>query len=538
MAKVTDLLLRLARVFRYFRPRRPHGPTLGWISLSALAWALCYPPFPLGPLAFLVLVPAFIASLRLTTRQAFLYHFAAGILYNTIMYWWIYNVMKVGPALVIGMGLVLLILYLSFFNAILGWLFRILAARPFGLIVYPILWGGMEVLRTLGEMSFPWNDMGYTLGHWQPLIQSASYLGIFGLSMAIVACNCLAFSAWRAWRARGRLRWTLAGFAAAIPLFLAVQGSVSLSRPDPAANRSIDISLVQPSIAQTRKWDEDYFKDVMQKTWDTMDGNPKDSAILKGTDLIVLAETAVPDFMRSRPDLYERFQRTARTTGADVLVGALDYVNDPKPYHTYMFYNSAFLFTPDSAAKALQYSKLRLVPFSERLPFDDIFPIINYVNLGEGDFSPGEDYAIWNKVVRYAPSICYEIIYPDFVRGARRRGAELLVNITNDGWFGFSNAPFQHANISKYRAIEAGMPIARCSNAGISVFYDYKGRVLGKTKLSEVTVLRRKVPLISRETWYLRHGDVVEGFLAWFFAPGFLVCWFLAWRGNRRKRYS
>jgi apolipoprotein N-acyltransferase len=529
MAKVTDLPLRMARALR---PKRPHWPTLGWISLSALLWALCYPPFPLGPLAFVVLVPAFIASLRLTTRQAFLYHFAAGILYNTIMYWWIYNVMKVGPALVIGMGLVLLILYLSFFNALLGWLFRILAARPFGLVVYPLMWGGMEMIRTLGEMSFPWNDMGYTLGHWQPLIQSASYLGIFGLSMAIIACNCLAFSAWRA---RGKQRWTMAVIAAAIPLFLAVQGSISLSRPDPAADRSIDISLVQPSIAQTKKWDEDYFKDVMQKTWDTMDGHPKDSSILKGTDLIVLAETAVPDFMRSRPDLYDRFQRTARTTGADVLVGALDYVSDPKPYHTYMFYNSAFLFKPDSAARALQYSKLRLVPFSERLPFDDIFPIINYVNLGEGDFSPGTDYAIWDKVVKYAPSICYEIIYPDFVRGARKRGAELLVNITNDGWFGFSNAPFQHANISKYRAIEAGMPIARCSNAGISVFYDYKGRVLGKTKLSEVTVLRRKVPLLSRETWYLRHGDAVEGFLAWFFVPGFLVCWGLAWRGNRRK---
>ncbi len=527
MAKVPAFLKRI------FRPRRPEWKTLGWITLSSACWALCYPPFPFGPLAFIVLIPAFLATMRLTTGQAFRYHFVAGIAYNILMYWWIYNVIKVGPALIIGFGLVLLILFLSLANALLGWMFRVLAARPFGLIAYPLLWGGLEMVRTTGEMSFPWNDMGYTLGHWEGLIQSVSYLGVFGLSMAIVACNCLLFTILRT---KGLLRCAALAAAIFIPAYIGIRGAVSLSRPDPAAARSIDISLVQPSIPQTKKWDDDYFKEVMQKSWDTMDGIPMDSSLIKGTDLIVFAETAVPDFLRSRPDVYERFQRTSHTTGADVLVGALDYVSDPKPYHTYLFYNSAFLFTPESLTPALQYSKLRLVPFSERLPFDDVFPIINYVNLGEGDFSPGKDYAIWNRGgIAYAPSICYEIIYPDFVRGARRRGAELLVNITNDGWFGYSNAPFMHANISRYRAIEAGVPIARCSNAGISVFYDYKGRVLGKTKLSEATVLRRKVPLISRDTWYLRHGDAVEAVLLWSFVPGLLVCFLFAWMENRRR---
>lgn len=517
---------------RRFRPRAPRWPELGWISLSALLWAFCYPPFPLGPLAFVILVPAFIATLRLTTRQAFLYHFAAGIGYNGVMYWWIYNVMKVGPAAIIGCGLVLLILYLSFYNALLGWLFCILAGRRFGLFLYPLLWGGMETVRTLGEMSFPWNDMGYTLGQWPALIQSASYLGIFGLSMAVIACNCLAFAAWRT---RGRVRWGFLACAAAIPLFLAVQGSISLSRPGPANPATLDISLVQPAIPQTKKWDEGYFRDVMQMTWQTMEGRPPDSNLIKGTDLIVLAETAVPDFLRSRPELFDRFRNKAKETGADLLVGALDFVPDSKPYHSYLFYNSAFLFPGGPGQNdVLQYSKLRLVPFSERLPFDDVFPIINYVNLGEGDFSPGTDYEIWTRRYPYAPSICYEIIYPDFARGARKRGAQMLVNITNDGWFGRSNAPYMHANIARFRAIETGAPIARCSNAGISVFYDYKGRVLGKTKLGEETVLRRKVPMVSRETWYLRHGDAVEGFLAWFFLPGFLGCWFLAWRDNRR----
>ncbi len=517
---------------RGLRPRAPHWPTLGWITLSAVAWALCYPPFPFGPLAFVVLVPSFIATLRLTTGQAFRYHFAAGIGYNVVMYWWIYNVMKVGPAFIIGAGLVLLVLFLSLFNALLGWLFRVLAQKPFALIAYPFLWGGLEVLRTRGEMSFPWNDMGYALGHWTGMIQSVSWLGIFGLSMAVIACNCLAFTCWRS---RGPRRWAAGAVAAAIPLALALQGAYSLAQPDPADPRTIDISLVQPSIPQTKKWDEDYFREVIQKTWDTMEEGPKGNPVTKGTDLIVFAETAVPDFLRSRADLYDRFRMKAKESGSDLLVGALDYVPDAQPYHTYLFYNSAYLFPAGAGDQGVhQYSKLRLVPFSERLPFDDVFPIINYVNLGEGDFSAGKDYEIWNRRVPYAPSICYEIIYPDFVRGARHRGAQLLVNITNDGWFGYSNAPFMHANIARFRAIEAGVPIARCSNAGISLFYDYKGRVLGKTRLAEVTVLRRKVPLLCRDTWYLRHGDAVENVLAWGFLPGFLACGFLAGREKRR----
>jgi len=492
-----------------------------WIALSSLAWAFCYPPFPFGPLAFIVLVPGMLATTRLNLKQAFWYHFSAGILYNCVMYWWIYNVMKVGPALVIGSGLVLLILALSAFNGLLGWLFRFLQKRKYGLIAYPILWAGLEVVRTRGEISFPWNNIGYALGNHVSLIQSVSYLGIFGLSLAIVCTNLLVFKALQnSSTTPFKHRIIYVTVAAMLPLFLAIQGSVSLASPNPKASDSLDISLVQPSIPQTKKWEETYFQEVMQKTWETMEGFGKPSPII-GTDLVVLAETAVPDFLRSRGDLYGKFQQAAQATGADFLVGALDAVPDPKPYHAYLFYNSAFLFSGQAKQDTvLQYSKMRLVPFSERLPFDDVFPIINYVNLGEGDFSAGNHYALWHRRIPYSPSICYEIIYPDFARGARKKGAELLVNITNDGWFGYSNAPFQHANIARFRSIEVGAAIARCSNAGISVFYDYKGRILSKTKLQEQTVLRQKIPILFRDTWYLKHGDQVEDFLFWVFILG------------------
>lgn len=533
--------------------RKPRFPrALAVIAAASLAWGFCYPPFPLGPLAFLVLAPLFAALSGLSRGQAFRYAFAGGILYNAVMYWWIYNVVKVGPALVIGAGLVVLILFLSLFNGLLGWLFRVCLDRPYGLLYYPLLWSGLEVARTWGQMSFPWNHLGYALGNHIAPIQAASFLGVFGLSALVVAANILLFSAWRLRRERpsylGRKAALVqACLAAAIPAGLWIHGGISLSRPDPAA-RSLDIGMVQPSIPQTKKWDEHYFQEVMQKTWRTLDGgndslNPRGP--LQGADLIVLPETAVPDFLRSREDVQARLARTARVNGADLIVGALDFEPDDKPYRSYRFYNSAFLYhgrggsdpitqsrEPDSLRAARQYSKLRLVPFSERLPFDDIFPLINYVNLGEGDFSSGSGYAIWDAKVPYSPSICYEIIYPDFVRGARKRGAVLLVNITNDGWFGFSNAPFQHANITRFRAVEAGMPIARNANTGISIFYDYKGRILGKTRLFEETVLRRKVPLTHRDTFYLRFGGWIEGILGGAFL---LAVPALFWVSRRRK---
>lgn len=562
-------------------PRRPaHPRLLALIALAYLAWGFCYPPFPLGTLAFLVLVPVFAATSRLKVHQAFWYNFAGGILYNTVMYWWIYNVVKVGPALVIGAGLVVLILFLSLFNGILGWLFRVLADRPLGLLAYPFLWAGLEVIRTWGQMSFPWGHMGYALGHHLALIQAASAIGIFGISAAVVASNVLLYGAWRLSSSGPIASGAKPGFArmaaaisaaaaATIPAALWIYGNHALSRPDPDAG-VMDIGLVQPSIPQTKKWDEHYFQDVMQKTWRTMDGSGDglDTAThpLRGSDLIVLPETAVPDFLRSRPEIKERLAHTARDNGADIVVGALDFVPDNKPYRAYLFYNSAFLFparanadranadtvktgsgngatdmaTDQAADKAgdgasdgmRQYSKLRLVPFSERLPFDDIFPLINYVNLGEGDFSAGAGYAIWGASVPYAPSICYEVIYPDFVRGARRQGAKLLVNITNDGWFGYSNAPFQHANITRFRAVEVGMPIARGANSGISVFYDYKGRILGKTRLFEQTVLRRKVSLATRDTGYLDHGDAIEMALGLLFGVGLAVSGYLAWKSR------
>jgi apolipoprotein N-acyltransferase len=473
-----------------------------WLLLGAVAWAMAYPPLPLGFLAFVALVPLFWVTARVTPSKAFRYHFFAGIVYNALMYWWIYNVIAVGPGLAIGGGLLLLILFLSLFNGLQGWLFRMCFGIRGGLFLFPFLWAGLEAARAYGQMSFPWNSLGYTLGNYLPLIQCTRLIGVYGLSILIVTVNLLLF---QAWNARGKKRKLWVAVAAVIPLGLALDGWIRLYQPTPS-NPNLDIALIQPSIPQTKKWEEAYFLEVMAKTWKAMDHFPGG---LKGADLVVLPETAIPDFIRTRREVVREFHSRSDALQAPILLGALDFVNDRTPWREYIFFNSAFLFSPNNDTLR-QYNKLHLVPFSEKLPFDNIFPVINYVNLGEGDFSEGKTHVVWGGDTAYSPSICYEVIYPSHIREARRMGAKLLINITNDGWFGRSNAPYQHANIARFRAIEVGAPLARCANTGISVFYDYRGSILGHTQLMENTAIRCKLPRYQESTFYLRHGDAFE----------------------------
>ena len=241
-------------------------------------------------------------------------------------------------------------------------------------------------------------------------------------------------------------------------------------------------------------------------------------SVKDGTDLIVLAETAIPDHIRRQPRVIDLLQRTANEKDASILTGALDYRrNSPKSIRKFDIYNASFLFMPHTRAFPKRYIKKHLVPFSERIPFDEVFPILNYVDLGEGDFVAGKETPVYQPFM-WTPYICYDAIFGDLVREAMREGSRLMVNITNDGWFGRSTAPYQHLNLIRYRVIENGMPVARLANSGVSVFVDQYGHEDGNTEIFTDRVIQRKVPLKTRDTLYSHIGDAVEKGLLLFFA--------------------
>jgi apolipoprotein N-acyltransferase len=520
---LTSLILSSWSFFPWAYAHSKDPKSLKAFGLSAVSWAgyaLCTPPFQLGPLIFVIMIPWMYVAITENSSRVRFASFFSGFIYHSIMYYWIYNVVKVGPPLVIILGLILLISTFSLYTVLLGWILNRLRSR--GLWLFPVFWVAVEVLRTRGDISFPWGHIGYSLGHHQEMLQALAYIGIFGYSFLIIMANLCAVQGFLT------RRYYLIAIPFLIPLLLFIQGFSVLANQQ-FSTQSANIALVQPSVEQGRKWEKDFFEQVMARTWsmlDTLDYND--------LDLVVLAETAVPDFLRLHPREQAEFRRRAREMGASILVGALNYDRKGVAARRGInYYNSAFLFEPKGPSS--EYRKIRLVPFSERIPWEDVFPLLNYVDLGEGDFTPGTEVVVFDDQLSYAPNICYESIYPSFVRRNINAGAKLIVNITNDAWFGRSTAPYQHANLIKYRSIENAIPIARCANSGVSVFYDEYGNEYGKTELFEKVITRHNLPLKHRSTLYSQIGEVVE----WLFLIlGVLVLiWVLALKiGLNTKR--
>ena len=513
------------------------------LILSCIAWglyALAYPPMPLGPAALLILVPWFIVLSRFSRGQALFATFWSGMLYNSINYYWIYNVMHVetAPSGLILFGLFLLIAFFSAYNTLAGFVYTLAKnaptkIRPILLVLYPVFYAGLEMTRTYGDFAFPWSHLGYVFGNSLELLQMLSYIGIFGYTILVIASNqAVAHALCKV----QDIKKAIPVLAVPVSIFvlLLVHGSIVLSNPEakPFYNAEAEgnpsIALIQPSIEQGAKWSKERFDNIVNKTLGMVNDSVKEHA-----DIIVLAETAIPDHIRRQPGVIERFHEVADHKNAQLLTGALDYRRNPRgSIRKFDVYNASFLFTPGDFHFPKRYIKKHLVPFSERIPFDEIFPILNYVDLGEGDFVAGKETPVYEPFL-WTPYICYDAIFGDLVREAIREGSRLMVNITNDGWFGRSTAPYQHLNLIRYRAIENGMPVARLANSGVSAFIDQYGHYDGNTEIFTDRVVQRKVPLKTRDTLYSHIGDIVEKFLLLFFAVYLLAALLLSFKSRK-----
>lgn len=493
------------------------------LAICTIGWALyafAFPPLPLGPGALVFLVPWFIVLLRSSMQTALFATFWSGFVYNVINYYWIYNVMKVGPAALIFIGLVLLISYFSLYNTIAAAVFvkaRATKVRgfPIFLVLFPYFYAGLEMTRSIGDFSYPWSHLGYAFGNHLQLLQALSLIGVFGYTVLIIASNlAVAY----AFNRKKKILFATPVFIFAI---LWIYGADVLSRPEAAPFATSDpkeapkVAIVQPNIQQTNKWSRAYYDSVVFKTWqlanDSIDWKAND------VDLVVFPETAIPDHLRKRYRERQWIQNRIQETSTSLFIGTLDYDRNGKPPRAVNLYNSGFLFRPGEPGYT-RYIKTHLVPFSERIPFDDVFPILNYVDVGQGNFVPGKERPVFEPF-SWSPYICYETIYGMESRRSIREGSRLMVDITNDGWFGKSTAAAQHLNQIRYRAIENSYPVVRCTNTGISAFIDQFGNVAQQTELFTERVITQRIPLKKRETLYSRIGDAVEyGLLGFFFA--------------------
>jgi len=300
-------------------------------------------------------------------------------------------------------------------------------------------------------------------------------------------------------------------------------GTNKLSQPLISSN-SIKVVIVQGNIPQEVKWDEKedrkHFNKYIGLTKDILKQNP---------NLIVWPETAITDFLSENGDYRNQLVTLATTHRMNLLLGALDGKISKAER---IFYNAVLLIEP--AGKMNQkYYKTHLVPFGEYLPLESTFPALKNLNIVPSHFSPGKELTIFtltmnSSTTKLSSLICFESIMPTIAREMVRRGAQCLVIVTNDSWFGKTSAPYQHADIAKFRAIENGIPIIRAANTGYSCFINSNGQILQGLDIYKTGTLVETLQIENKpkQTFYNKYGD-------WFpILTGIILIGFMAIRGK------
>ena len=465
---------------------------------------LSFPKFGHPLVAWIALVPLLVALDGATGwRAARLGYVTGAVSAIGLLYWTAFVVFQYGggiPRVVAVLITLALCFAFAVFPLLFGWATGRLAAAfgTRGLLGAPFLWVATELLRVHTFFQFPWCLLGYSQQPLAPVIQIASVTAVFGVSFVLVATSALVAMA--ILDARERRLWLIG--------LVTLQGAVwgvgawMLARPLNETGR-ITVGLVQGGIRQEDKWQpENAWSNVSRHLELTRD------AARRGARLVVWPESAVPFLYDEEPELSALLQELVRRDALYVYFGNDD--REPPP-HARIFVG-AKLLAPDGEIAA-RYRKMHLVPFGEYVPLKPLFTfggrVAAKVVQEVADFTPGtEAVNVSVEGHRVGGYICYEAIFPALVRRFPADGAELLVNITNDAWYGTTSAPYQHLAMAAFRAVENGRYMVRAANTGITAVVDPRGRILEQTKLFDRAVLVREVPFVAETTFYTRHGDV------------------------------
>jgi apolipoprotein N-acyltransferase len=549
-----------------FRLRFAREYTLAILSGVLLGFA--YPPYGIvgGFFAFVGLVPLFFAIQRTTRfRETLRIAWVGMFVFGLVATYWVggWN----GEGNVDGflmLGGVLLMLVHPFFLVVPFLLFDVTRRRfgvrwAFGLL--PVFYAGFEYFHSFGDLSFPWLSLYNTQTYNTALIQFIALTGPYALTMLLVTINILCY-----YLVSGTRRPKQVGLVGACLVALIgipfLYGTHVLNEPEPRG-KALTMTVLQPNINPWAKWQADENR-VMDTNYIATKRAIADAH--SNTELIIWPETAIPFAITSPTETYhlDQFYKFLDSIHLPILTGFPDmefYLpgqpvpDDAKPTHsegvTYRSWNSAMLNYRDDHGRHIErYHKQVLVPLGEHVPFIDQFPIFGKIfswTVGMGSWNRGTGYDLlrlpmaqagWkhsNDTAVLSTLICYESIYPSFVRHFVDGGAEALVIITNDGWYGKSPGPFQHDQFAVLRAVENRRWIARSANTGISSFIDDKGRFVAQSPLFEQTSLTQRVPLLDEKTIYTSYGDFIAIPACWLTAA-LALYYFVTWIIERRKQ--
>ncbi|MBN1998891.1 apolipoprotein N-acyltransferase [candidate division KSB1 bacterium] len=481
------------------------------LLLTGIMLAFSFPPFKTGILAYTALIPFFLLLENKYGFEAFRWGYLTGLVFHSVTLYWIGWVTLPG---LFG-ALLLLPLFVGFYALLHTFLLKNLKTAFF----IPFLWVSIEYLQSLGDTAFPWNYIGYSQSYYHSLIQYADYSGIYGISFWVIVINVLLYNLCSN-RCLPGLRKRILTAIILLLVLPAFYGMFVYQRYQ--SGEKICISLLQGNVDPLAKWQDN----SNESNYNLYSGLSKQVTADK-PDLIIWPETAIPFYLRFEGEYLTRIHNLVDSIQTPIITGALDYDYDEEGKSSY--YNASFLIQPNKS-RIEGYRKKRLVPFSERVPYRD-YPPFNFLKnilydmvLGVGDFTRGTDYTTFSfnnpiqnskqDQLKIATPICYESVFPDLIRRFVKKNTDFIAIITNDAWFGKTAAPYQHAQIAVFRAIENRTAIARCANTGVSCFIDPLGRMQKSTSIFEKTSLTAELPKKTVTTFYTRYGDVFAQFVA------------------------
>ncbi|MDX1386218.1 MAG: apolipoprotein N-acyltransferase [bacterium] len=494
---------------------------MGWFLaiLSGILAGFAYPArfgtlqFPdLGFLGFFCWVPlmAFLRGRGL--KAAFGYSFIAGIFHFAVSQFWLYRALNtfggLSPTTSIAV-LSLLILVLSAYFGLIFWLSAWICKRLGWetLWVRPVVWVGIEYLRHMVPLGgYPWSQLGYTQSDFLAFMQSAEWWGAYGITFILVLINELLALAYAQLRGR-KIRlsnpsWIL---AVVLILFNLGFGLWRMGQPLEQAYSQVKVGVVQGNIPQEDKWQRGKSRRILDKF-----RLGTHQLEVQGAELILWPEASFPYTI---PYDGHRLPISLANKESFVLMGS---ITRPKtfrgPTKERYVYNSAVLVDPDNYLND-HYHKKKLVPFGEYIPHKDLFWFARKLTAEVGNLQAGQEYhPIEFKGNLLGVLICYEDIFPYISREMVAKGANALVNITNDAWYGHSSAPYQHQAYSQMRAVETRRGLIRATNTGVSSQIDPKGRILWQGGLFTTENFLSELPLYRGETLFVKIGYLLPHF--------------------------
>jgi apolipoprotein N-acyltransferase len=506
------------------------------VLLSAVLQVVIFPLPGLYGLAWVGVAPLLVAILRArspetlqldgqtrllpaTPWQGFLLGYLGGILWLAGSCYWIFDTMRRYGGLPVPAAVLVLVLfcmYVGLYQGLFGMLLAMVArsssaaSKPAesgpslrrALVAAPFLWVAVELARTRTS-PVPWELLGYSQTGNFALTRIATLTGIYGLSFEIVLVNSVFAAAFLA--PKERRKWLLGAACAAAAILQAGQW---LSPPPAAADHTA--ILVQPNIPiqDGAMWTKEYFQATLRDLAATSLHPAGEKAGQRyDFDFIVWPESPSP-FYTNDPFFRDAVSELARQSGTWVVAGSIGVT--PAMHsggESSQVFNSAALVSPRGQWVG-RYDKVHLVPFGEYLPFPQLFAFAGGLTKEVGEFQRGASRTpLAAGDERIGTLICYESIFPDEVRQFPLQGAQVLLNISNDGWYGDSGAWKEHLRETEMRAIENGRWLLAATNTGITASIDPYGRIVAATPRKVRTALAAPYALTTGTTFYTRHGD-------------------------------